>query len=814
MVRAAEPMTRRVAASQFRDDITQCPKLEIDTEKQDYAYSSRDTSLDHDEDSRTYLKSPYDTAISSNPILGKPTQPSKRKRRYQFYRVPHSIMRWICLGVFMSLLLFIAFLFRFTISGSSFRAVPLELSRPKPRPPQWESFPFLSRYYGGIRTLVSRQDNIPEYPGDGTVEKIMDSPSYGKEGNDKSDKRSEAKKSLVFNPYPDYKSESYVKKYGVKNDCFLDADTKTSIPPVRHFPGIPKGFPDAAMGSNKLLGINDDVCFERFGRLGPYGLGYGIAAGGTGGGLEGDRSGIDEVWKEIPAVDFRTVKWSEAQERCIAANSHRFPKLGPPRVDRFGAMKVGTLHARAETVGSTPLGENKDSASTVAAANDTLTLPRSAMLIRTWSDYQYNEESIMYLRSLISELSLMSGGEYIVHFLIHVKDDNLQIWSDDDTYDRVLKNALPAEFRGMGTLWSERQMGLLYGGLQETFARDLPVHGVYRSTFMPVQWFSHQHPEYDFIWNWEMDARYTGHWYHLFSQVSEWAKQQPRKGLWERNARFYVPSVHGSWEDFRQMIRVQTEIGTDNPNNMWATPQDKNRPNGQPEAKGDKPIWGPERPHEQDVIETDGEGIPPTTYEKDKYQWGVGEDADLIVFNPIYDPEGTTWLLRDDVTGYNKSEGMPPRRAAIITSARLSRKLLATMHRETSIKRHTMFSEMWPATAALHHGLKAVFAPHPVYIDRRWPTKYLEATFNAGRNGATGGSRISVFGDREHNFRGTTWFYSAGHSPNLWRRWFGYRVDGRGGEEYELATEGRMCLPPMLLHPIKELEMIIESVDR
>ncbi|PGH33544.1 hypothetical protein GX50_03616 [[Emmonsia] crescens] len=812
MVRAASARTRRVAASQFHDDITQCPKLEIDTEKQNYAYSSRDTSFDHDEDSHIYMDSPYGTPTSSQPILGRPQLPLKRKRRFQFYRVPQSIMRWICLGVFMSLLLFIAFLFRFSLPGSSFRGVQIQLSKARPRPAQWESFSFLTRYYGGIRTLVSRQDNVPEYPGDGMVEKIMDSPAGGAEGG-VSGERSEAMKSLVFNPYPDYKSESYIEKYGVKNDCFLDADKKLSIPPVRHFPGIPKGFPDAAMGSNKLLGINDDVCFDRFGRLGPYGLGYGIAAGGTGGGLEGDRSGIDEVWKDTPAVDFRTVKWAEAQERCVTANNHRFPKLEPPRVDRFVAMQLGALHARDENTRNTPPEDNKDTATT-AATNDTLTLPRSVVIIRTWSDYKYNEESIMYLRSLIAELSLMSGGEYTLHFLIQVKDDNLQIWSDDDSYYRVLKNALPPEFHGMGTLWSERQMGLVYGGLEETFARDLPVHGVYRSTFMPVQYFSHQHPEYDFIWNWEMDVRYTGHWYHFFRQVSEWAKQQPRKGLWERNSRFYVPSVHGSWEDFRQMIRVHTDIGTDNPNNMWATPLDKKRPNGLPEGKGERPIWGPERPHEQDILETDGEGIPPTTYEKDKYEWGVGEDADLIVFNPLFDPEGTTWLLRNDVTGYNKTDGMPPRRAAIITTSRLSRKLLATMHRETSMKRHSMFSEMWPATAALHHGLKAVYAPHSVYMDRRWPTKYLESTFNAGRNGATGASRISVFGDREHNFRGTTWYYSAGHSPNLWRRWFGYRVDGGGGEEYELATEGRMCLPPILLHPIKELEMIIESLDR
>ncbi|KAF7513318.1 hypothetical protein GJ744_009739 [Endocarpon pusillum] len=130
-----------------------------------------------------------------------------------------------------------------------------------------------------------------------------------------------------------------------------------------------------------------------------------------------------------------------------------------------------------------------------------------------------------------------------------------------------------------------------------------------------------------------------------------------------------------------------------------------------------------------------------------------------------------------------------------------------------------MFSEMWPASCALHHGLKAVYAPHAEYIDRRWPTKYLEATFNAGRNGASGGARTAVFGDPEHNFRGTTWYYNAGFPEVLWHRWLGYRFHNAGGEEYEVSGvgergggEGRMCLPAMLLHPVKRVELVVEGL--
>ncbi|KKK20224.1 hypothetical protein ARAM_004876 [Aspergillus rambellii] len=783
----------------------------IDIEKQfarknyHYRHDSH-TSLDCDSGDDSVRSSSSSSAASSYPMLNTPATARRTRTRIGFYRVPHRIMRWLCLALFSALLIFILTLFRFTIK-SHVAPAPLELPKVPQKAPQWESFPFLKRYHGGIRTLVPRKGQVPEYPNDDPEGMISDIEVNVNATNIQSRDQILPFTSSAFNPYPDYASEEYVEKYGKKYECFLDDDDTLRIPWVHYYPGVPKGFPDAVMGSNEILGIQDDICFDRFGRLGPYGLGYSVRKGGIGAGLEGHREGSERIWDDFPPVDFRRVNWAAAQNRCASINSHRFQDLPKPQLNRFYAMPVGI--------------ENRDKQPDETLVNEIeqpqgrkQRLPRTAVVIRTWHNFQYTSEDILYLRSLISELSLLSGGEYTIHFLVHVKDENLQIWADDKTYDRVLRDALPEEFRGMGILWSEKQMALFYPGLEETLARGLSVHGVYRSTYMPMQYFAYRHPEYDYYWNWEMDTRYSGHWYHFFDKVVGWARQQPRKGLWERNARFYVPSVHGSWEDFRQMVRVQTEIGTNTPNNMWSAGSPGDFSRGDKSALrrlGDKPIWGPLRPDEQDILEVEGEGIPKTTIDKDRYEWGVDEEADLIVFNPLYDPDSTTWLLRDDVTGYNKENGMPPRRTAIITASRLSRKLLDTMHKETLFKRHTMFSEMWPATTALHHGFKAVYVPHSVYIDRRWPIEYLESVFNAGRNGASGGARTSVFGDREHNFRGTTWFYSAGFSPNLWRRWLGYKVDNDGGEQEELAGEGRMCLPPMLLHPVKEVDMIIDD---
>ncbi|KAF2741994.1 hypothetical protein M011DRAFT_472581 [Sporormia fimetaria CBS 119925] len=755
----------------------------------------------------SYASSPLSSATYSRASSGSYAPPrrtsSKATVSAYSYRNPRAFTRYLGLAIGTTLLLF--FWFLFSARGTSIRNVEMGLHRAPPPPPIWEKFPFLKRYHGGIRTLVSREKNVPEYPTKQDISPdVAPAAKLHKDTVKERGVQGQVPASEAFDPFVEDAGTA------LPETCYLDVEDTVRVPQLRVYPGVTEGMPDNVMGSYDLLGLRNDVCFERFGRLGPYGLGYSRKHGGTGAGMEGDREGIEKVWEEQPEVDYREVKWGEAQQRCYKKNAGRFqatPKGGNPLLH-----SIIPDAEEAKTKNQSDEGKYTNSTARPRTTQNAELLPRTVVLIRTWHDYKYDDEDILYLRALVAELSIQSGGEYIVHFLIHVKDNDLPIWASEEVYQEVLAASLPAEFAGMGTLWSERQMSLIYGGLEETNYRDLPVYGAYRSTFLPVMYFAHQHPEFDFFWHWEMDVRYTGHYYHLFSQVSKWAAAQPRKGLWERNARFYVPSVHGSWEEFTHMVRVQTMHGTNSAANKWSSqlPPNPNMPEREMQ-KPEKPIWGPEPPPDFPEIELDPSLQPPTDYDSDKSQWGVGEAADLVVFNPLFDPESTHWLLAGDVTGYNTTRGLPPRRAAINTSSRLSRRLLLKMHNETFRHRHILFSEMHPATIALHHGLKAVYAPHPVFIDRRWPTQYLAAIMNNGRNGASGGSLLSVFSEeRQHNFLGTTWYYHAGHAPNVWKRWLGYRVDGDGGEEEEVAREGRMCLPAMLLHPVKEVELVID----
>ncbi|CAK7566028.1 MAG: hypothetical protein SEPTF4163_003961 [Sporothrix epigloea] len=813
--------------------------------------------------------------------------------RAHIYRLPNKIVRYLCLALVISILVLIFTLVRASQLENR-RLASGNIDKAQAPPPAWESFDFLTRYYGGVRNIVSFKENVPQYPReedeqpyDVANDTIADAGTAPKMHLHAAAAAAAAAFHKDIAPLPPSsafdKYDGYIMAGKDKDHitpCFIDEANTVSVPPLRYFEGRPNGFPQNVMGSYELLSLPEDICFERFGRFGPYGYGYSVRKGGLGVGEYGEREGADAVWDGAHRVDYRKVNWAQVQQRCYAANTGRYKhadsRLAP--VNGFyindgymAAASASISHAPRDATAEEPTAESAadsvaapspaaaspqiapetasnssesgpaDSVKSASPATPSLSgdLHRTAVVLRCWDEFVWREEDIMNMRSLITELSLASGGRYDVHLLVQVKNDAKNpIWADDDAYRKKVVDSTPEEFRGLVTLWTETQMLSLYQGIHDLYTRGpgLPVHGSYRGLQMAMQHFAYNHPEYAFFWQWEMDIRYTGHILDLFTKMENWAREQPRKGLWERNSRFYIPSVHGSWDDFRQMSRVQTEVGISGADNIW-----NGMPGGGPDAgkkktsAGEQTVWGPVRPADpNDWFEPQNDPVPPTTYDRDRYNWGVGEEADLITLNPIFDPEGTTWLLSDDITGYNETaetengqaSGKPRRRAQIITASRMSRRMLHTMHRETAFKKHHAFSEMWPATAALQHGYKAVYVPHPVYVDREWPTQYMARTFNSGRNGASGGSRMSVFGQREHNFRGLTWYYNAGFSPNLYRRWLGLKVNGDGGAEFEKNAdstrndstvsnmrggEGRMCLPAMLLHPIKNIELPVES---
>lgn len=533
--------------------------------------------------------------------------------------------------------------------------------------------------------------------------------------------------------------------------CYLDSAAKIPAPDIYAYRGIPQLQPLPAIGSHDLLNLRDDICFDRYGRYGPYGFGYSLEEGGIGQGMpQSSDMGIDRFWQQAGHIDYRGVDWGEAQRRCYRANRHRFTTA--EEIDAGQTSGISKRH-------------------------------RQAVLIRTYTGYEWTEYAVLNVRAIVNEASLTSGGQYDVHLLVHVRDTDTATW--DDAYERqdILDWNVPREFHSLCTLWSETQMEQCYPGDFGDTVDDVSqsdIHGVYRSGHMPLQHFAVHHPEYAHFWNWEIDARYIGSYYELFSRIGNWAQRQSRRTMWERSSTYYIPGFHGSWENFSESIERDTLIS------------------------GRRPILGPIEPSTSPEGDCLKEDYLPESCKGNKSFWecGVDEPADLITLNPIFDVEDSGWVFSEDITGYNIPDDgpLPPRRSTIVTASRLSRRLLNIMHQETMEMHHSMFTEMFPPSIALHYGLKAVYAPHPIYLDRSWPPATVNSVFNGGTDNTTSGPGSPFDWDNEHNHKGSTWYFHAEFAGDLWRRWLGL---SRGEKKGTKEGASRLCLRSLLVHPIK-----------
>lgn len=280
----------------------------------------------------------------------------------------------------------------------------------------------------------------------------------------------------------------------------------------------------------------------------------------------------------------------------------------------------------------------------------------------------------------------------------------------------------------------------------------LTVLSVHQSQWLPVLWFMNENPQFQFFWNWEIDTRYTGHLYEFVEKIAEFGRKQPRRGIWERSERFYIPGIHGEYNDgFRKFV----------------------------DQKVYQAIWGPMPSH--DVEQPTGPMPPVRDFRKDNFNWGVGEDADYISFLPIFNPQNTDWVLRDDVIGFEGTT--TPRRATIVTHSRISRRLLEQMHEENRWGRH-IGSEMFPQTIALLHSYKAVYAPHPIWSDKPWKLERIDRWFNSGVNGKSGNTLDSPFSwGREARFEDLSWYYRCNVPGRLYWNFLGWEKDHTGGPE-------------------------------
>ena len=248
-----------------------------------------------------------------------------------------------------------------------------------------------------------------------------------------------------------------------------------------------------------------------------------------------------------------------------------------------------------------------------------------------------------------------------------------------------------------------------------------------------------------------MDSRFTAHSYHFLEKAAQFAKVQPRKYLWERNAYLYVPGSHGTWNKFSDMVTSS--------------------------MRGHKSIWGPVTGTEGMPKNPLGPQPPVKSPNDDNFEWGVGEEADFVSFSPIFDPINTEWPFSKNIWGLPESI---PRRASGVAMGRVSRTILQGLHKAQAEENIGLASEMTIPTFALWHGLKAVHFPHPIYIDGKWTSQELGRILNPGPPDRINGDMSSIW--NVHHmwdrilFR-FSYLYTSQTAEDFYRRWLGYKID-------------------------------------
>ncbi|KAI0100990.1 hypothetical protein GGR51DRAFT_575118 [Nemania sp. FL0031] len=454
------------------------------------------------------------------------------------------------------------------------------------------------------------------------------------------------------------------------------------------------------IGDQSVLG-NPEQCLRASRRLDPY------------------RPSAHRNWSEV--------RWGQVQSRCASGKN----KLSP--YEKIMHQQWRLLPNSSKKVnGSHKIGREV------------------AIVLRTWDDYDYTETRLAWLRALIAEASLERQNKYRVFFLVNIKDPNARLEEDVFEYDRLMRECVPSEFRDIAFLFNERTLQAWYP--------DVPEHGAQDQMYQALQIFSHKFPQYEHIWQLEMDLRLTSHVHDTLESAASFARSQGRRNLWERNGRFYIPEQHdGSWDNFTHT--VDAEIGNTG-------------------------IWGA-------VSTTDFTPRGPPAPSRSNTTWGVGEEADLISFMPMIDPRGTDWLYEHIIHGFT-DETSTPRRVAIISITRSSRRLLHLVHEAQRRRGQWLVSEATLETFALLHGLKAVTVPHPIVFDDQETIEELAANIDRGPwSNKAGGEMPSLLYTYQGWIDGPWWgasYWFTGYGAQ--KIWDSYMKGGK--------------FPPMLLHPIKE----------
>jgi len=217
--------------------------------------------------------------------------------------------------------------------------------------------------------------------------------------------------------------------------------------------------------------------------------------------------------------------------------------------------------------------------------------------------------------------------------------------------------------------------------------------------------------------------------------------------MWERNSYFYIPAVHGGWEQFIESVdqSMSTREG----------------------------IWGPKPPFGIDV-EDEAPKVPTSDSQDNLWQWGIGEEADVITWMPQFNPKNTGWPFRDRIFNFWLGTRIPVR-ASPVAMSRVSARLLRLMHKDKTRNGFGLASEMSPVSWALFYGLKSVQVPMPIYHELKWDPVELNRRANPGKPGGINAGKDSIWSWEMHDdiMLKLSYMFSSEFPGKLYRAWSG-----------------------------------------
>lgn len=327
-------------------------------------------------------------------------------------------------------------------------------------------------------------------PLDASLHHDEDEPSDGGPSTNFTDLKTLSSSSLrrgVYNPYPNYNSKTWRRNWkGLHHACVgprgLELQKNANDMLIANSIDSSLTIPEPLFGSYYESGLDSRYCFDRQGRLGPYGFQDQTLS---------RNSNLSEVnWSEV--------NWGELQANCFERNKDRYTDSKQRRAVRF--------HGPSEKENVHDLGGPLIDKSLPFPSRGRRAKPRTAILLRTNDDHQITANHAQNLRAMITEVSLHSGGEYSVYILNEIRDKNLDLLGNSDVYqDTLEKSNIPVEFHNITLIWNEPLLEVWYPKVEQK-------HGQSWHFEEPLQVFSLMHPEFDYLWQMEMDVRFTGHW--------------------------------------------------------------------------------------------------------------------------------------------------------------------------------------------------------------------------------------------------------------------------------------------------------------